>query len=244
MRRLALITFLVLMPLAAAPPRRADATRAAQQCPLVRVTCPDSAHSGEEISFELAIDSAAAAVKYAYNWEVSAGTIPSGQGSPSLRVDTTGVGGGQVTATVEVAGLPASCERTYSCTTGIIHVIGCGLDEYGDISFDDEKARLDNFAIELQNDPTSRGYLLCYGGRVGRAGEAEKRCGRAKDYMADVRGIGRERLITVDGGFREDLTVKIVVVPAGATPPSAAPTVDPREVVIVSDKPGRKPRPR
>ena len=38
------------------------------------------------------------------------------------------------------------------------------IDEYGNIRFNDEKARLDNFAIELQNDPTAQGYLVCYGG--------------------------------------------------------------------------------
>ncbi|MFL6256445.1 MAG: hypothetical protein ACJ74T_15685 [Pyrinomonadaceae bacterium] len=49
-----------------------------------------------------------------------------------------------------------------------------------------------------------------------------------------MRGIAPERLVIVDGGFREELTVKIVIVPAGATPPAPTPTVDPREVVIIN----------
>ena len=37
------------------------------------------------------------------------------------------------------------------------------FDEYGNIRFNDEKARLDNFAIQLQNEPTSQGYIIGYG---------------------------------------------------------------------------------
>jgi len=43
----------------------------------------------------------------------------------------------------------------------------------------------------------------------------------------------------VDGGYREELTVELWVVPSGANPPSASPTVDPSEV-----KPARAPRRR
>ncbi len=82
----------------------------------------------------------------------------------------------------------------------------------------------------MQNDPTSQGYLVCYGGRRGRTGEAQRRCDRAKDYLVTTRGIDGSRVVTVDGGFREDLTVELWIVPSGATPPAASPTVDPSEV--------------
>ena len=32
------------------------------------------------------------------------------------------------------------------------------FDEYGNIKFNDEKARLDNYAIQLQNEPGAQGY--------------------------------------------------------------------------------------
>ena len=34
------------------------------------------------------------------------------------------------------------------------------LDSYGNICWEDEKARLDNFAIELQNSPDKRGLII------------------------------------------------------------------------------------
>ena len=40
-----------------------------------------------------------------------------------------------------------------------------GLDGYGNIRFLDEKARLDNFAIQLQNEPKTQGYIIVYAGQ-------------------------------------------------------------------------------
>lgn len=241
MRRLLLITALAL-PALALPPRRGDAARTARQCPEIKVSCPDAASPGGELEFNAAVDAAAADVKFTYNWELSAGAISAGQGASSLKADTTGLSGGQtVTATVEVGGLAAGCARKASCTTALMSApIGCRLDVYGAIPFDDEKARLDNFAIELQNDPTSQGYMLCYGGRRGTAGEARRRCGRARGYLSGVRGIEAERVVIVDGGYMETFMVWLWIVPAGAKPPQPSPTVDPREVVIIRPEAVRK----
>jgi len=240
MRRLTLATTLALLALAAGS-QRGRAARHGFQCPAVKVSCPDTAPSGEEVTFTAEVTGGGATFRPAYTWQVSAGTISAGPGTPSIKVDTTGVGGGtNVTATVAVAGISPACERQASCTTAIPYqVIGCGLDEYGDIKFDDEKARLDNFAIEMQNDPTAKGYIICYGGRRGYEGEAQRRCDRAKKYVTTVRGIDPGHVVTVDGGFREDLTVRLTIVPAGATPPAPSPTVDPREVVIIKRTPRR-----
>jgi hypothetical protein len=245
MRRLALTSVLLLLPFVLTPARRSAVARAAQKCPEVVVTCPDSVGPGKEATFSVSVDAAAADVKYTYKWEVSAGTIAGGQGTTSIRVDTTGVVA-SVAATVEVGGLPASCERWASCASAAFDGPRCGrpLDEYGNIPFEDEQARLDNFAIELQNDPASTGFIMCYGGRVGYEGEALRRCARARKYISNKRGIAADRIITADGGFKENLTVLVWVVPPGATTPEANPTVDPSEVTILKSKPARKPRGR
>jgi hypothetical protein len=241
MRRLTLATIISLLTLAAAAPAPGRASRLGRQCPAVKVSCPDSVRSAEEAGFTAEVVGAGAFFKPTYDWQISAGTLASGQGTPSIKVETTGLRGQTVEATVEVAGLPAVCDRKASCTTAVLSdIIGCGFDEYGNIKFEDEKARLDNFAIELQNDPTARGYLICYGGRTGYEGEAARRCERAKNYLATVRYIEPERVVTVDGGFREELTVKLSVVPLGATPPAPTPTVDAGEVLIRRGRPGRK----
>jgi hypothetical protein len=199
-------------------------------CPTVTVSCPDTVTPGSPITFTANVSGGDSNVTPTFNWTVSAGTISSGQGTSSITVDTTNVSG-TVTATVDVGGYGRECSTSNSCTTSIpVELKPRKIDEYGNIRFNDEKARLDNFAIELQNDPTAQGYLVCYGGRRGRTGEAQRRCDRAKDYLVTTRGITADRIVTVDGGFREDLTVELWIVPQGATPPPAAPTVDPSEV--------------
>jgi hypothetical protein len=202
-------------------------------CPTVAVSCPDTiTRPGEPVTFTANVSGGDTAVTPTFNWTVSAGTISSGQGTSSITVDTTGLAGGSsITATVDVGGYDRTCSTSASCTTGVTVPPGPRkIDEYGNIRFNDEKARLDNFAIELQNDPTAQGYLVCYGGRRGRTGEAQARCDRAKNYLVNQRNIDASRIVTVDGGFREELAVELWIVPSGATPPQATPNVDPSEV--------------
>jgi hypothetical protein len=186
-------------------------------CPTISVSCPSDVDQGSPITFN-----ASGADNVTYNWSVSAGTISSGQGTSSITVSTEGLGGQTVTATVEVGGLDPSCSRTASCTTGIRPApkTPVKFDEYGDIKFNDEKARLDNYAIQLQNDPTAQGQILAYGSC---AGEAQARADRAKDYLVNTRGIDAGRLTAVDGGCRsEGLLVQLWIVPTGATAPAAS----------------------
>src|SRR2546423_2579862 len=88
------------------------------------------------------------------------------------------------------------------------------VDEFGDICCEDEKARLDNFANELRNNPDAQGYIIFYGGKrhqypschssrpvLPRRGEAEARVARLKPYIHDTRGIDPHRIVVVNGGY-------------------------------------------
>lgn len=180
-----------------------------------------------------------------YNWTVSAGTITSGQGTEAIQIDTTGLGGQTITATVTVGGLDASCaSNSAPCTIQVGEPPkATKFDEYGNIRFNDEKARLDNFAIQLQTDPTAQGYIIAYGGRRGtRAGAAQARADRAKDYLVNTRGVDAGRIVTLDGGFREEFTVELYTVQQGATPPTASNTIDASEVQTAPEPRRRRPR--
>jgi hypothetical protein len=204
--------------------------RPTPQCPTVDVSCPDTGVAGTPVTFTASVSGGDASVTPTYNWTVSNGTISSGQGTSTITVDTTGVTG-TIVATVEVGGYDRSCSVTDNCTVSFPETPRARkIDEYGRIQFNDEKARLDNFAIELQNDPTATGYIIAYGGRVGRRGEAQARADRAKNYLVNQRGIDPSRIQTIDGGFREDLTVELWIAPSGATQPELSPSVDPSEV--------------
>ena len=189
-------------------------------CPTISVSCPSEVDTGQPITFTASVaGSLPSGVTVTYNWSVSAGTISSGQGTSTITVDTAGLGGQSVTATVNVGGLDPSCSATASCTTGIkpAPVPPSKFDEYGNIRFNDEKARLDNYAIQLQNAPGSTAMIIVYGSC---AGEAQQRGDRAKDYLVNTRGIEAGRITVVDGGCRSDLTVQLWIVPQGSTAPT------------------------
>lgn len=116
----------------------------------------------------------------------------------------------------------------------------CGLlfrfDEYGDIRFSDEKARLDNFGIQLLNMKDMVGYIVVYAGQKATVAEAQVRANRARDYLITVRHIKPERVKAIDGGHHAELTVTLWILPAESGPPLLMPTVDPSQVEIIYDK--------
>jgi len=110
------------------------------------------------------------------------------------------------------------------------------FDEYSDLPFEDEKARLDNFAIHLrQSEPKSVGYIIVYAGRRARVGEAKTRAERAKRYLVNVVGIASKRIVTIDGGHREQLETELYAVPPDLSAPTPNPTIGPREVRIIKN---------
>jgi hypothetical protein len=117
------------------------------------------------------------------------------------------------------------------------------FDHYSDVPFADEKARLDNFAAWLHQYPDLTGYILVYGARRPRtAREAQARAVRAKDYLNRVRRVETDRLITIDGGYRENLEVELYALPHNMVAPKPYPTVDPSQVQIINNKRKRGPR--
>jgi hypothetical protein len=166
-------------------------------CPAVSVSCPSDVEDGGSITFTASVGAGGVT----YNWSVSAGTITSGQGTSTITVDTAGLGSQTVTATAEVGGLAAACTRTASCSTSVKPkpVPPCTLvDSYGNIKFNDEKARLDAYASRLQSEPGSQGYRWS---RYLRGERGLARANRAKDYLVGTRGIDAGRSV-VDGGCR------------------------------------------
>ena len=99
------------------------------------------------------------------------------------------------------------------------------FDEFGDINCEDEWARLDNFAFQLQNSPLATGYIIFYGGRLFRGrlpkrGEGAARAARMKPYLVNNRRIPSNRIVVIDGGFAESWNAQLWIVPPGASPPS------------------------
>ena len=93
------------------------------------------------------------------------------------------------------------------------------FDEYSNLPFSDEKARLANFALHLRDEPDFKGYIIVYAGKNTRSGEPEARAKRAKNYLVRVRGIEATRIVTIDGGCRDRLEVELYALPNSMSPP-------------------------
>lgn len=218
------------------------ATPTPPPCPEISLNCPDIVQPGTAATLTATVSGGDPNVTPSFNWTVTAGTITSGQGTPTITVDTTGVTG-SFTATATVGGYDPSCPSTQSCTVSLPPVQeATRFDEFGNIANDDAKARLDNYAVELQNNPNAAATIITYGGRRGRANEAQRRFEFARDYLVNQRGIDASRIQTVDGGFREEASTELYIVPTGANQPTPSNTIDASEVQTTPER--RAPRRR
>jgi hypothetical protein len=168
-----------------------------------------------------------------------------------ITVDSTGLGGQRVTATVVVddGSGEAACRQTAQASTFVrpperVEHPSKQFDVCCSCSFDDQKARLDNLAVELQNDPTATTYVIAYGGRTSRIGQADLLGDRARNYLVAQRGIDQSRITVMNGGFREEDCVELWIIPSGATPPQPSPTVQAGDVRPAAMAPRRRGRRR
>ncbi|HZI20780.1 MAG TPA: hypothetical protein VEY09_19590 [Pyrinomonadaceae bacterium] len=96
------------------------------------------------------------------------------------------------------------------------------FDEFGPVGGCDHSARLDNFAIELMNDPDLVGYIVAYGPAGKADGSAHYRGEISRDYLVRGRGLDPARVRAVNGGrykARDESFTQLWVAPAGAEPP-------------------------
>lgn len=123
------------------------------------------------------------------------------------------------------------------------------FDEMGQLYCDDAKARLDHFAIQLQQEPGAKGYIIFYGGKtylrgvynrkakryvnvklLPIRGEAQLRIAPWKDYLINSRGVEESKIEVIDGGYRHEFTVEFWIMPSGAKPPPPMPTLKETEI--------------
>jgi hypothetical protein len=229
-----------------APPRESP-------CPYPVILSADAQKTEGEIVTFTADVSYSGSSPLNYTWTVSPGSarLLSGEGTSRITVDSTGLAGQSITATLVVddgSGDPA-CRQTAQATTIIPPTEererpSRQFDICCSCSFDDQKARLDTLAVELQADPSHTTYVIAYGGRTSRIGQADLLGSRARDYLVTNRAIDQSRIVVINGGFREEDCVELWIVPSGATPPQPTPTVGAGDVRPAPATPRRRSRRR
>ncbi|HKP68705.1 MAG TPA: hypothetical protein VJV05_05440, partial [Pyrinomonadaceae bacterium] len=167
---------------------------ASAQCPSIVVVGPAGITTqGDTMTYR--VETGRTEGQLSYRWTISAGTIETGQGTPAITVRThSGMMGLNVGATVKIDGLPSGCENVAS---GVAPVggIDCGLasDEWGDLRPNDQRSRLDNFFVELMNNPTHRGVIVLTVTPKDKLDSKNKRVQLAIRH-ADFRKFDRTRL--------------------------------------------------
>ena len=190
-------------------------------CPAIEIVCPTNIALDQPLTFTSRYTGGVPAnVTPAYNWTVSAGTIISGQGTDTIKVDTTGLAGQTIRASLSMGGYNLECSGDCGVSIPLPKPINRKFDEFPDISRNDEKARLDNFGIELQHDPTATAYVVVYPGRSSKRSEVQHHANRIVEYLVHSRGLDQRRIVTLVGPAKDQLKVELWVTPQGATPPN------------------------
>jgi hypothetical protein len=218
-------------------------------CPYpVNVSAPTAVNEGDLMTFSSDVAYGGTS-PLNYTWTVSPAEakIVSGAGTPTITVDSTDLGGRTVTAILVVddgSGDPACRQRAQASTNVITRPkppVNCRpFDQFPSVTFDEDKARFDNLAIELQNAPDDQAYIIVYSGSRSRPGQADRLGQRTLDYLVSQRGIDSRRVTIINGGYRETDYFEIWLCPPGAQPPQATPTVQPGDVMPPRERPRRR----
>src|SRR5262252_3681841 len=229
-------------------------TVAKSPCPYpVNVSAPATVNDGDLITFTADVAySGSAPLTYTWTVSPSGARIVNGAGTPTITVDSTSLGNQRINATLVVddGSGEALCHQSAQAATNVIAKtpppVECRIfDQFPSLAFDDDKARFDNLAIELQNSPAATAHIIIYAGRTSRRGQAERLGQRTMDYLTSQRGVDGNRIVIVDGGYRDQDFIEIWICPPGAKPPQPTPTVQPGDVRPAQEgTPPRKPRRR
>ena len=172
-----------------------------------------------------------------YSWSISSGIITSGQGTPTIDVDTTGAGvDREITASVMLGGLAPECSYQAGSTVKVA-APAKKLDEYATLKEEEENTKLEAFMSNVT--PGDQAFIFVYAGRTSPRGHADLEVRRLRASLLKT-GVPAERIVTVNGGFREEVAHELWLVPIGAEPPRATPTVNAKEIVYPKTTPAVK----
>jgi len=185
------------------------------ECADVSVTGPSGlVQAGETMTFTANVSGGNVAT---YNWEVDNGEIISGQGTNTITVQTTPEMTGNVTATLNTTTVDCpECGRT---ATGIGSIAApitpVEVDEFGPLSPDEVRARLDGFFADLQNNPNDQGVIINYGS----ARDVARRETLIRNHIR-FRRFDASRIRFERGDTEPTVRTRLIRVPPGAEQPT------------------------
>ncbi len=196
---------------------------------------------GQTVGFNANINGGDPKVSPIISWNVSAGMIKDGHGTPRIEVDSTGAGASsdrQIIADILIGGYAPECTLQASATVRIIPP-AVKFGEFGELDAKTLSENLKALAAFLSQSPDNL-YLIGYAGRKSERGFTAASIRRMKEELI-TEGVSARRIAAIDGGFREEPLFDFWIVPLGAEPPRAAPTVNRNEIVYPRSTPTKRP---
>lgn len=125
--------------------------------------------------------------------------------------------------------IPSTEEQSLRCsgfpTEDISIVDYLPFDSYPMRTWEDTKARLDIFAVQLESQSTMRGFIIIYVGQGERISKTVALAKRIKTYLLNRHSIAPEQIIVMDGGRRERSVIDFFLVAHNMPAPRPSPTM-------------------
>ena len=187
------------------------------KCPTVSIDVP-LPNRGEPVVFSVTVGNSSSKRRFGYKWYVSNGVILLGAGTKSISVHKENPGS-NITATVEITGLPKGCEDTFSETEPIIEYPDTELvDEFSTTTTSIEKTRLDESLLRSDQNPNSQLFIIEYFPRDTSDFDIRAKVKLITEYLVNIRKRDANSFTVVTEKAGETLT-KIYLVPPGASNP-------------------------
>jgi len=164
-------------------------------------------------------------------WNVSAGVIQDGQGTQRLIWDSTGAGmSREMVAELWVMGYAPECQMQSEPFRVTVVPPAAKVDEFGELAVEEESERV-AAATKIALYANDRLYVIGYAGRSSERLYTNTALRRFRDQILKL-GLPAQKLGTYDGGFREQPTFELWIVPDGAESPRPTPTIDRKDIVF------------
>lgn len=200
------------------------------RCPEYRIACCEPMKLQADVfgAKEALGDEVASLIRY--RWDVLGGKVIAGQRTSEVTIfpDTPSTDVQTVRVTLKLDGGPPYLAKEKSCTLTIDSkcVAPLPFDEFQQMPAAEEGIRLDRLASYLTKEaPASIAFLVAYAGRDSCFWEAELWSERARKYLINKHRIQPDRVVAIDGGFREHLTMAFFTSPTSCCGPFPKPTL-------------------
>jgi hypothetical protein len=189
-------------------------------CPTISVSGGGIPTPNEPITFTALLGDGIEKYNVKYKWTVNGGTIIEGQGTTQIKVLWQDFCDKNVTATLQVIGLPSYCPSMKSETGSVSDCFTRPIqfDEYGKLAFIKEKAKLNTFANEFTKIKNSNIYFLIYLTNKQKRAEINLRTAKIRKYLTETQKIAKDRIFFVFSESNIYLT-KVYLVPFSSEPP-------------------------